>query len=878
MKTQPCLVNSESESVKTVSSTRNQLLKIPNQTKPIIMMLRDREIKAHLKVLNIDCTNQPHPLPSFTDLRQAFRMQLIKHPDKGGNTEHFQKITQAFRLVMEYCLEHTSLVKPTPDMESKPEKSLLEAFETENKVEINDTCVVVHVEQPMVDLWMESFNSYFTLKEQVQAGWQYKDPEWKAPGTNMEPGTLSVIFFDKSKSGPKFMVQGQHYLAFVTLVLPKIAETLGKTPSETNQILLTLIVEDVEKKEEEKKGRKVTDVKKATETEKISVKPVKNVVEPAETVEKPEETSVKSTANDTDIVNSMEEVFKSVETTGDNESNPNSLENQLKRLQFGIIAGFRGIESKLTSSMEKQINMESKVESLTTEIRSFKDNMNPSTPETTTTPIEKDHIEKITTRLDAISTIIKTSTQEINTNVKNVETNVIKAIKRVEDRKSEQVDELKSEWKEVKETVISMNTTVDSLMQRVVELFSKVGRPSPFPGLTPTLGEEVEEVEKEEPKVRKGIIFTDSINRDIDVERFENTTRSKVEVVKTNRIVENSTALNPESHLDKLVNEHMKKEHDFAVFMVGTNDITDIKPMLGVKTKAEVQANCDKQSTKLVKIAEEAANKNSAEVFLSEMIPRYDCSNLEQLSKLTSSQVMVKVAAATTERLHLVGQGGLSCPTLGKKREELYKNNIHLTQKGLYSTSTNLILSMHEVYQDMRDLPVHAPKSAPTKSSKKQEPDLASAPKVADTRKPPPPWGPGWQGGARSPQERVHQPPTSWAPQPGSTPHHHQQGEHHQGDKVNKRKQHKNKAYPARSSYQEWAPQTQTPREEEEVGQQSWAPENRTQDQELYYEDPYSYRGSYQPSSPPEQYWIKDQAKQQQYYQGWDNQYYGGQY
>ena len=332
------------------TKARKPIQKKPNPTKSNLKMLGEKALKKHLKVLNLEYnTEEEKPLPSFPELRKAFRMQLMEHPDKGGNNEHFQNITQAFRVVMEHCLGHQSLVKPTPEMETKPEKALLEAFESENKVEVNETNVVVHLEMSMVDKWMASFDSYFTLKkkEPVRNGWLYKDLKWKVPHTNMEPDTLSVYIYDKVKTGPKFVVQGKYYLAFVTVVLPKISETLGKSPTEFKQISWAAEVE--EEKLEEVMKRKNGDKHKEN-----FVKPTETVVKPSEHVEKPVE-------KDTEYVKSMEEAF--AETSNDNESNPNSLENQFKRLQIGLIAGFRVMESKLTISMEKQNEMESKVES-----------------------------------------------------------------------------------------------------------------------------------------------------------------------------------------------------------------------------------------------------------------------------------------------------------------------------------------------------------------------------------------------------------------------------------------------------------------------------------------------------------------------------------
>ena len=169
------------------------------------MVWRNATITRYLTLLKINVSDQGKPLPSFTELRKAFRALIMQHTDKGGDTQHFQELTEAVREVMKYSLGNPELVKSTEDMD----KVLLKILETKTKIDFNTGNVVVHIEDDMVSKWIECFDDYFSLekKETVQDGFQYRVDDWKAPMSNMEPGSVTVIFYSQSQAGPKFMVQ-----------------------------------------------------------------------------------------------------------------------------------------------------------------------------------------------------------------------------------------------------------------------------------------------------------------------------------------------------------------------------------------------------------------------------------------------------------------------------------------------------------------------------------------------------------------------------------------------------------------------------------------------------------------------------------------------
>ena len=72
--------------------------------------------------------------------------------------------------------------------------------------------------------------------------------------------------------------------------------------------------------------------------------------------------------------------------------------------------------------------------------------------------------------------------------------------------------------------------------------------------------EEKEEVEVvEEVKVRKGILFTSSEGKHIDMEEIEKATNTKIERVMTYHLAQDESAPDPELHLNNMINQKMTK-------------------------------------------------------------------------------------------------------------------------------------------------------------------------------------------------------------------------------------------------------------------------------------------------------------------------------
>ena len=114
-------------------------------------------------------------------------------------------------------------------------------------------------------------------------------------------------------------------------------------------------------------------------------------------------------------------------------------------------------------------------------------------------------------------------------------------------------------------------------------------------------------------------MFCSSVAMPLKLKNLEEATDSKIERVKTYRILDKPSDKNPEFHLSNMVATHAKKEHKFGILVVGSNDIDD-----AVESKEDVVERMEKQAERLVTVAAALVTDYTMEVFISEMVPRLD--------------------------------------------------------------------------------------------------------------------------------------------------------------------------------------------------------------------------------------------------------------
>ena len=172
----------------------------------------------------------PNRIPTMSEYKKAYREQLKKHPDKGGDTTVFQGITEAAMAVWKYMTEYQDLQTRA---ESDKDSALLKSFESSNNVNYNKGNVVFDIEGSKAQLWIDCLQRRLGPPQDLAdgTGVRIRIDHFKIPlvtcKTKQEYGSLSITVYPSPKtSHPKIMVQGQAYLAFVTLVLPEVIKDM----------------------------------------------------------------------------------------------------------------------------------------------------------------------------------------------------------------------------------------------------------------------------------------------------------------------------------------------------------------------------------------------------------------------------------------------------------------------------------------------------------------------------------------------------------------------------------------------------------------------------------------------------------------------------
>ena len=687
-------------------------------------------LKRSLTVLGVDVSDVRKKCPNYTVVRKAYRKLLMSHPDKGGNTLEFQRVTEAFSDIMDYMRNNPDNIEDQEVSEVKEEEEdtkLRKVFENANNVKYNENTtatsggnITFSIKKEEAKQWVNSLDAYFdkVVKKQLPCGgWQYVDKSWQIPGKSDSAASLFVIVWPDSKD-PSVMVQGKHHIPFVALVLPKIAMSIGKKEDEIRAIMdkqdysevLVLAVKDPLKdasgetdpsKEKALEKSVVTEERKSL-TEKVLEKEdessqEKVIEEDTEPEKEDPKTDKKKKKKDLSVKEkeppSNSELLKEKKSTDDKASKEKRTDLEevgftINRLEKGMEKRFQDLVNTLASSLEIQKKGEAKVAELSEQVKSM-----------------NSKVEEVLVKVDKVD-ITTTETIKIVTENKDLL-------------------HLEEGWKKQREKVDSLLTTVlkmEKQMKNMINIVSKHTTKEP--------SEEVEAVEKAEDveTKRAGIMFSSSVAMPLKLKNLEEATDSKIDRVKTYRILDKSSAKDPDFHLSNMVKTHAKKEHEFSILVVGSNDIDD-----AVESKEDVVEKMEKQAERLVTVAAALVSDYTMEVFISEMIPRPDDSEGEvskaELSIMANSFMKAKVAKvphSTAQHLHVVRHSNLARPK-GVERDKIFKDEKHLTTFGLKQFNNNLINAMSKVFKDIKakedsfEKPTVAKQTAPKLPLKKAD-------------------------------------------------------------------------------------------------------------------------------------------------------------
>ena len=396
----------------------------------------------------------------------------------------------------------------------------------------------------------------------------------------------------------------------------------------------------------------------------------------------------------------------------------NTVNDSIKRLEKAFM-------EKMEVSVKYQMATQGELKEVKSEMQALKkemENFKESTP-VVAQPQGFGSVQSLTTK-------IENSTKEINSKIEEVKVSV-KKVEEITQETSKDVKKIISGSEEVMKQFAKLHSELDTINQSLVRSRLLVGTSQPQSSPTLVVAEvatqEEEVVEVAEVKQRKGILFTSSIGKYIDMAKLEKETNSKVEKVMTYRIEEKKDSPDPEAFVENMVKEKLKEDHDFAVFLVGSNDISEMKG--ADLDSTDVLAKCERQSQHLLDTLVDIATKNSTEVFVSEMTPRYDSSERDEtgplavLSSYANSTMVTKVmeARARSVRLHLINQRNLVRPK-GVEQNKIYqRDGRHLTKEGVSLLTCNITKSLRSVYKDMPKVEVEGVK---------EEVKVKEAPKV----------------------------------------------------------------------------------------------------------------------------------------------------
>ena len=201
------------------------------------MNIKVKEIEVYLAVLAL----KTDEVPSFDELKEAYRTLLHLHPDKTGpgeeNNKVFQKITEAVRIVFQFLTDNPEL---QPKEGSAESKRMVKCFEQTNKVEFKDGSLTFLYEDDQYNDWLKAFEKRIgpASKLPTNNSFIFSNKSLDIPDhPNIGTVTASLYYRPKSDGKSKILLQGTAYLEFLHFVIPDILKEDIKTKvAEHNKI------------------------------------------------------------------------------------------------------------------------------------------------------------------------------------------------------------------------------------------------------------------------------------------------------------------------------------------------------------------------------------------------------------------------------------------------------------------------------------------------------------------------------------------------------------------------------------------------------------------------------------------------------------------
>ena len=640
------------------------------------------EIRDHLATLKLKLDR----VPTLAEHKKHFKDLLSLHPDISGTdtTKEFQEITEAARKVLEFILNNPKLqTQARTESESQEHKETLRFFEKSNKVIYNQKSVSFYIEPNTVDAWQKAFEKKLGAGHPMtdKSGIQYKKEKWNidsvSTASNPILGSVSICFWQTTQ---KVLVQGSHYMAFVTFAIPGMIKSIYKKS-----------IQNVEKDGDDDSAEKtVADLD-------LSVTENDVLVDSFKTLEKEVYDLRKEILGKVDIA--LQEISASNEKTVDD------VNKKMKKLEASLDENkseMEKVQSQLSVIVD-QTKHNGVIDEQT--IKQLAEDIANAT-------LEKGNIENIG------KTILEVKNEVSNLNLKEVSEGNKKILSKLDGvevlvddfklglTKLESIFE-KDIFREVATNSAKSADALEAMNKHMVELLSKISGPSIVtPATEPeTVSPKASSKSKPASNIRNVKMFTSSIALQCDKDELAAGLDCNLDVIKTFHISQHSDAKDPEKYLKNMIDANLSEDDDtaFVVFAVGSNDITK----LNIEEDTLVTLNnkaCD-QSRELVRLADYTAQKFGVDVFVLERPPRYDKEkNDPKALKQTLSQAangLLMSLVTPVERVHQIKLPGLENLS-GKARRGIYQHDgIHLTNRGASILADHLCSGVREVFKDI---------------------------------------------------------------------------------------------------------------------------------------------------------------------------------
>ena len=193
-------------------------------------------------------------VPNLTDFKKAYRSKLHLHPDKGGETDKFQEVSEAAIKVMEFITNNPELQS---NVDTEEFKDILRCFEKSNDVSYNSGGLVFHIVEKTRNVWMKALDKKIGSLKTLPNGVQFKQDSWIMKGDQPQSfGSISITIYtmDEKTRTSKVQLQGKSYLAYMTFVIPLVLREIrhGEEKRVTSKKEAALEFDDVEHAEKKK--------------------------------------------------------------------------------------------------------------------------------------------------------------------------------------------------------------------------------------------------------------------------------------------------------------------------------------------------------------------------------------------------------------------------------------------------------------------------------------------------------------------------------------------------------------------------------------------------------------------------------------------------